>query len=1282
MNFLGKTKTVGENRTAYGAIIFLLVMSLLVLGYVPENTVLAEESRGVQVAVLDTGYDVESYGRRRIVKETNYVDTETIQDQNGHGTAMINIILEHTADSIDVMPVKVADVNGEATVQALCKGIYYAIEHKADVIQISMVAGETSDSKMVEEAIGKAKEAGIFVVVSAGNANGDVEKYSPANVEDAIVVTAVNGDHSRMEYSNYGDTVDYCSYGKLEISGLHRKKQHITGTSVASAIVSASVAEEIGTKGKCDYEEMQKRLHARALDLGVKGRDSFFGEGLLVAANVTGGMETREIAASKLLNCDWKKMSDVVFNEIIWGAPDYEKRIFLDQLSDAEKQELWKRNTVFTRNITTVKYRETADGYTEEYREVRPLREYLYSAMFEQYKIQYYLYHYGPAKIYLNTNLDNKKAVVTLEFKDKTTENGNKGELILHGESKGAIDLTKATVGTYSKDEKFLLGSDDNGNTNIIFGIKLDGIVVSKPSHSKVTGWNTLWTANVSESEINWWKRFPGGYSGAKWGYLKAGNCAKESVTESIMFGQGDFEMSEDGKPVTYMLNISKYDSTWGEWGAWNITREPGCTQMGIRERRKIAVCKECKAVVDEEKKTEDIPQLSHVFVEMQDASNGILEGVQWEECCRQCGGYDKNGEFWRKNVRYMHKIYVRFMNTDGSYPGYTVTEVLGYYPEHTLVPGYQYPENETSEFLSGGVKPYESKSAMELYVDIPRKQYRVVYDGNGADKGSLSEQRVYCGQSFLLRRNTFKREGYRFLGWGLQRNGKTLYKEQEKVMNLTYKNEEEIILFAQWEPLYKIEFLNNISEEELKIIENDERGNYIDTPILVPKTKWKEKGKPLTLQLERAEVKHPFFREIYRFKGWSLTPEISGEEEIILSEEQNEYILSEDADCTLYAQWDTSFSVAYIGNGQSEGEDYLEEVKQITKGYRFASNAKEQLSEENVQTADYFIKYMEKQTIDIATGESMHPAGEPYQERVPYRFLGWSMEWEQKKQREQKVYRWEDFEYESHRILLDAGKDRLSFGLPAENYGTFSETDTEKVLSEVPKKPFLNMYAVWDQYPQILACDIYVPLHYAREGRLTEEYLLQCATAVDEEEKEEGNPKGELKPGIDSENKTKFCIPDYQKEDFQGADEDMEVTITYLAEDFVGNRTTKMVTVHLVDTTAKTYEDGRVRFVSAKYAETLSEKSIWRTEEYAVLLSEVLNNTKSGEEYIGVTSLQQAMGAKSVKKPGSGTWSRVNQVWKFTHEEVLEVQKFLDTYGMIGSQNAFLDRFRYCRIK
>ena len=330
----------------------------------------------------------------------------------------------------------------------------------------------------------------------------------------------------------------------------------------------------------------------------------------------------------------------------------------------------------------------------------------------------------------------------------------------------------------------------------------------------------------------------------------------------------------------------------------------------------------------------------------------------------------------------------------------------------------------------------------------------------------------------------------------------------------------------------------------------------------------------------------------------------------------------------------------------------------------------------------DYFHKTIQKPVKDTTSGQMQNEAGKPYMETIPYSFQGWSMVKEKDKQEKYAVYHRKDGKYEGTGIILAAkevaksGKGAgLTFGAPSSDYGSTVKDNTSKI-------PYINMYAVWDEYPQIQASDLYIPLADAQNGILTEEYLLNLAVATDKELESDENKKGILKHGKDEKNNTSFTILDYQLSEFEGAESEMSLTVTYRAEDKVGNITTKQVTVYLVDTAGKEYDTGKVRFISAEYIDTLAENSIWRTEKYAQKLEKVLKNKKTGEEYTKVTPVQKAFGIKQVKKPDSGTWAHVQEVWKFTHDEVLAVQEYVRKDGVGNNPSEFLKKFGHCRIQ
>ncbi|MGD0981966.1 MAG: S8 family serine peptidase [Solirubrobacteraceae bacterium] len=182
--------------------------------------------RGVTVAVLDTGIAYDNHGR--YIRSPDFSASEFVagydfvshspyaDDRNGHGTQVAGTIAEQTDNGIGVtglaygvrlMPVRVLNRAGTGSASTIAKGVYFAVNHHAQIINLSLEfdAGTISaaDIPQLIQAIAYAHSKNVLVVAAAGNdATGQISY--PAKAPYVVAVGASTIDGCLGGYSNFG----------------------------------------------------------------------------------------------------------------------------------------------------------------------------------------------------------------------------------------------------------------------------------------------------------------------------------------------------------------------------------------------------------------------------------------------------------------------------------------------------------------------------------------------------------------------------------------------------------------------------------------------------------------------------------------------------------------------------------------------------------------------------------------------------------------------------------------------------------------------------------------------------------------------------------------------------------------------------------------------------------------------------------------------------------------------------------------------------------------------
>ncbi len=213
---------------------------------VPEAWRVTSGDASVIIAVLDTGIDKQHEDLRdRVVGEVNFTSSPMAHDVYGHGTHVAGIIAATANNGVGIagmaydcrlLNVKVADDGGWVTAEALAKGIIWAVDHGARVINMSLYLLEPSAE--VERAVDYAWGKGALLVASSGNYLGGRVTY-PAYYKNCLGVAATDRRDEVTLWSGKGDWVGLAAPGVSIYSTLPGSRyQALSGTSMAAAHVS------------------------------------------------------------------------------------------------------------------------------------------------------------------------------------------------------------------------------------------------------------------------------------------------------------------------------------------------------------------------------------------------------------------------------------------------------------------------------------------------------------------------------------------------------------------------------------------------------------------------------------------------------------------------------------------------------------------------------------------------------------------------------------------------------------------------------------------------------------------------------------------------------------------------------------------------------------------------------------------------------------------------------------------------------------------------------------
>ncbi|KAL3790212.1 hypothetical protein HJC23_005584 [Cyclotella cryptica] len=208
-----------------------------------------QDATGVRVFILDTGVrgDHEEFAGDVISVEDCHFSAipgeNALTDGRGHGTHVAGITCGAqygVSANCQLCSVKVLNASGKGTTAGVIAGIDYVLSKcsvpGSDLCVANMSLGG-GYSSLVNKAVATAVNAGVVMVVAAGNKSSDACYLSPASEQLAITVGSTTISDALSLFSNQGPCVDIYAPGSDIVSSYATSPSAVktfSGTSMAS----------------------------------------------------------------------------------------------------------------------------------------------------------------------------------------------------------------------------------------------------------------------------------------------------------------------------------------------------------------------------------------------------------------------------------------------------------------------------------------------------------------------------------------------------------------------------------------------------------------------------------------------------------------------------------------------------------------------------------------------------------------------------------------------------------------------------------------------------------------------------------------------------------------------------------------------------------------------------------------------------------------------------------------------------------------------------------------
>jgi hypothetical protein len=313
----------------------------------------------IKVAVLDSGVDYQhsdlagSFNAEELgmdfVEAVNDVDGP--MDVYGHGTHVAGSIaavrnglgVVGVAPNVQIVALRILDDDGVGAESRVIAALEWIKAYNANPLNTPIRItnnsyGTGAYSSALEAAFNATALAGVLHIAAAGNSGnlpgrGDNVIY-PAKYASVVAVAAVDKNNLRASWSSTGADVEISAPGVSVLSTWNDNISYLdpqpylldgdyykegSGTSMASPHVAGVAALLMAANPVYTAEQVRQRMNETAFDLGISGRDTLYGYGLVDAYMALGLSITtnnQPIANDLMVTTD----EDIPINLILTGS--------------------------------------------------------------------------------------------------------------------------------------------------------------------------------------------------------------------------------------------------------------------------------------------------------------------------------------------------------------------------------------------------------------------------------------------------------------------------------------------------------------------------------------------------------------------------------------------------------------------------------------------------------------------------------------------------------------------------------------------------------------------------------------------------------------------------------------------------------------------------------------------------------------------------------------------------------------------------------------------------